>query len=104
MGKYRTLTTSAWNICKVISALFLLLFGAISYIVDTWGENLISINMYKVTGNLGYYNPSQPFPTLKLKWEKNSCFISAGVQLLYSIGEFREFFVSRRFKDTSSKL
>ena len=74
--------------------------------VTSWtlgGQNLIIVNMYKVAGNLGYYNPSQTFPTLRLKWEQNSCFISAGVQLLYTIEEFREFFISRRFKDISSK-
>ena len=52
---------------------------------------------------MGYYNPGQQYPTLRLKWVANSCYANSGLQLLYAVKEFRDFFTLSRFKDESSK-
>ena len=43
-------------------------------------------------------------PALCLKNVRNSCFANCGLQVLFSIPDFREFFLSRRFVTVSGKV
>ena len=74
-----------------------------STVSDTLGHFNHQSSSQQARGTTNF-NGQTPYQALRLKNVGNSCFSNSALQLLYSIKEFREFILSRRYTNLSGEI